>query len=85
MNEHKLKLSLYSFVTYQIVVPGHLDDRWSDMHQGIQVSRGSDDSGRPITILTGEFDQAGLHSLLRRLYANGLPLISVSFLKKMRG
>jgi len=33
--------------------------------------------GPPITVLTGVVDQAALHSLLRRLYALGLPLISV--------
>ena len=31
----------------------------------------------PITTLTGEVDQAALHGLLRRLYALGLPLVSV--------
>jgi hypothetical protein len=31
----------------------------------------------PVTTLSGDFDQAGLHSLLRRLYSLGLPLISV--------
>ncbi len=33
--------------------------------------------GSPITTLTGTVDQAALHGLLRRLYALGLPLISV--------
>jgi hypothetical protein len=31
----------------------------------------------PVTTLSGAFDQAALHSLLRRLYSLGLPLISV--------
>jgi hypothetical protein len=31
----------------------------------------------PITTLTGTVDQAALHSMLRRLYSVGLPLLSV--------
>ena len=34
-------------------------------------------NGPPVTILTGILDQAALQGLLRRLYALGLPLISV--------
>ncbi|MEJ2265790.1 MAG: hypothetical protein P8X95_20285 [Anaerolineales bacterium] len=34
--------------------------------------------GSPITTLTGIFDQAALHGLLRQLYSRGLPLISVN-------
>jgi len=33
--------------------------------------------GLPVTILTGNVDQAALQGLLRRLYSLGLPLISV--------
>jgi hypothetical protein len=35
------------------------------------------DDGPPVTTLTGALDQAALQGLLRRLYALGLPLISV--------
>ena len=34
-------------------------------------------SDAPVTVLTGEVEQAALHGLLRRLYSLGLPLISV--------
>ncbi|MFN2274224.1 MAG: hypothetical protein ACK2TX_05195 [Anaerolineales bacterium] len=33
-----------------------------------------------MTRLTGDFDQAALHGLLRWLYSLGLPLISVLYL-----
>jgi hypothetical protein len=33
--------------------------------------------GPPVTTLTGTVDQAALHSMLRRLYSLGLPLLSV--------
>jgi hypothetical protein len=38
----------------------------------------SEGDGPPVTTLTGIVDQAALHSLLRRLYSLGLPLISVN-------
>ena len=37
----------------------------------------SEDDRPPVTTLTGTVDQAALQGLLRRLYALGLPLISV--------
>lgn len=72
------KLTLDQPATYQIEVPGHLDKSWSDWGwkmKSIVVSEGDDP---PVTTLTGTFDQAALHGLLRRLYSLGLPLISVN-------
>ncbi|NCF69732.1 MAG: hypothetical protein GWP61_27610 [Chloroflexi bacterium] len=73
----KQKLTLDRPVTYQIRVPGHLDESWSewDGEMMIAVENGGDDP--PVTILTGTVDQAALQGLLRRLYSLGLPLISV--------
>ena len=34
----------------------------------------------PVTVLTGNLDQAALQGLLRRLYSLGLPLISVYYI-----
>ncbi|MEJ2736259.1 MAG: hypothetical protein P8189_22285 [Anaerolineae bacterium] len=42
----------------------------------------SESEGPPVTTLTGTVDQAALHSLLRRLYSLGLPLISVTFVEQ---
>lgn len=75
--ENKKKLSLNRPAIYQIKVPGHLDERWSDWDSEMTISVGSDDDGLPITTLTGTVDQAALLGLLRRLYSLGLPLISV--------
>jgi hypothetical protein len=76
-NKVKQKLTLDRPVTYQIRVPGHLDESWSewDGEMMIAVENGGDDP--PVTILTGTVDQAALQGLLRRLYSLGLPLISV--------
>jgi len=74
----KRKLTLDRPATYQIKVPGHLDESWSDWAGRMKISVESDDLGLPVTTLTGTVDQAALQGLLRRLYSLGLPLISVN-------
>jgi len=78
MKKAEQKLTLYRPVTYQIKVPGHLDESWSDWIGGITITVESAGEGPPVTTLTGTLDQAALQSLLRRLYSLGLPLISVN-------
>jgi hypothetical protein len=77
MKEVKQKLSLDRPVTYQIKVPGELDEGWSDWAGEMTITVESEGDGPPVTTLTGTVDQAALQSLLRRLYSLGLPLISV--------
>ena len=77
MNKVRTKLSLDQPTSYQIKVPGELDARWSDWIGGMTIATESKGDGPPVTVLTGEVDQAALHGLLRRLYSLGLPLISV--------
>jgi hypothetical protein len=77
MSDVRQKLTLDKPATYQIKVPGHLDDRWADWVGGMTVTVGSDDDGLPVSTLTVTVDQAALQGLLRRLYSLGLPLISV--------
>ena len=69
-------LTLDQHATYQVKVPGVLDDRWSDWAEGIVTTVETAADAPPVTVLTGTFDQAALQGLLRRLYALGLPLIS---------
>jgi hypothetical protein len=77
--EVKQKLTLYQPVTYQIKVPGHLDERWSEWAEGMTITVENVDDGPPVTTLTGVItDQAALQGLLRRLYSVGLPLIAVN-------
>jgi hypothetical protein len=80
IKKSKQKLTLDRPATYQIKVPGHLNERWSDWDWAMTVTLGSDEDGLPITSLTSILDQAALHGLLRRLYSLGLPLISVKCL-----
>jgi len=77
MKEDKQKITLDRPVTYQIKVPGHLDESWSEWAGGMTITVESEGDGPPVTILTGTVDQAALQGLLRRLYSLGLPLISV--------
>ena len=78
MKQAKQKLSLDRPATYQIRVPGELDESWSDWAGGMTITVESEGEGPPVTTLTGTVDQAALQSLLRRLYSLGLPLISVN-------
>ena len=71
------KLTLDRPATYQIKVPGHLDESWADWDRTMTVTVESEDDSPPVTTLTGTVDQAALQGLLRRLYSLGLPLISV--------
>jgi len=78
MKKRKQRLSLDRPATYQIKVPGELDERWSDWAGGMTITVESEGDGPSVTTLTGTVDQAALQGLLRRLYSLGLPLISVN-------
>jgi hypothetical protein len=77
MEDMKQRLTLDRPTTYQIKVPGELDESWSDWAGGMTITVESEGAGPPVTTLTGTVDQAALQGLLRRLYSLGLPLISV--------
>ena len=77
MKDIKQKLTLDRPATYQIKVPGHLDESWTEWDGRMTVTVESENDGQPVTTLTGPVDQAALQGWLRRLYSLGLPLISV--------
>jgi hypothetical protein len=77
MKSTRQKLTLDSPRVYEIRVPGELDESWADWDGRMTITVEREGDGPPVTVLTGTVDQAALHSLLRRLYALGLPLISV--------
>ena len=81
MSVVKQKLTLDKPATYQIKVPGELDERWSEWAGGMTIKVESEGDGPPVTILTGNVDQTALQGLLRRLYSLGLPLISVNYVE----
>jgi hypothetical protein len=58
---------------YEIRIKGHLDNRRAAWFEGLTVTR--EENG--CTLLTGRFDQAALHGLLRKVRDLGMPLLSV--------
>ena len=76
MNAIRQKLTLDSMTAYQIKVPGEIDARWANWYADMRIDVDYE-AGLPVTTLSITTDQAGLHSLLRRLYSFGLPLLSV--------
>ncbi len=81
MKKVRQKLTLDQPATYQIKVPGHLDESWSYWTGKMTITVESEGDDPPVTTLTGTIDQAALHGLLRRLYSMGLPLISVNWVE----
>jgi hypothetical protein len=60
---------------YKIRVKGHLDERWSDWFDGLEITNlmGGE------VVLSGEIvDQAALHGMLAKVRDLGLPLIAVT-------
>jgi hypothetical protein len=80
MKQNNPRLTLDRPVTYQIKVPGILDDSWSGLNGNLQILMERDEHGQPVTVFIVTMDQAALHSFLRRLYSMGLPLISIEMI-----
>ena len=60
-------------IQYQICLEGKLDERWQRWFEGLEVETSADNQ----TIISGEFDQSGLHGLFNRIRDLGVTLISV--------
>jgi hypothetical protein len=59
---------------YEIRIRGHLQDKWADQFEGMDLNRESDGT----TTLCGPLpDQTALHSILLRIRDMNLKLISV--------
>jgi hypothetical protein len=70
------RLTLDQPASYQVKVPGVIDFTGIDWAVSLSISV-EFEGPVPVTVLTGELDQAALHGLLRRIYSIGLPLSSV--------
>ena len=63
----------HTAANYRIRLKGHLDDKWSDWFEKMEMSTGGGE-----TILSGQVaDQAALHGLLIRIRDLNLTLLSV--------
>ena len=78
MEPVRRKLTLDRLVTYQIRVPGRLDQSWLDCAETVRISVEIQEEAAAVATITCTVDQAALHGLLCRLYDLGLPLISVN-------
>ncbi len=59
---------------YEIRVRGHLDGRWSDWFDGLEITNLKNGDA----LLSGHIvDQAALHGVLTRVRDLGLPLVAV--------
>ena len=59
---------------YKIKIKGHMDKKWADWFDGLQITHEKDGT----TTLYGPLpDQAALHSILRKIRDLNLQLISV--------
>lgn len=74
----KHRLTLDQPTMYEIKVPGQLDESWTNWASDLAIIVEYEGDQSPITSVIGQFDQAALQGLLRRLYSLGLPLISVN-------
>ena len=64
--------------TYQIVIHEQLDESWAEWLNDFELAYGTDDQGKPITILTGSVpDQAALNGLLTKIWDLNLTVLSV--------
>jgi hypothetical protein len=66
---------------YEITVRGHLDRRWSEWFNGMDIRNLPEGK----TVLCGPvIDQAALHGLLTKIRDLGLPLLSVHIVQPDR-
>jgi hypothetical protein len=84
MNELNGKLTLDRPMAYEIRVPGVLDENMTEWGCEISIEVKNEDNNSCISLLKGTFDQAALLGLLRRLYSQGSPLISVTCVEDNR-
>ncbi len=66
-------------MVYHIRIKGHLGHQWTDWFEGLSITL--EENGD--TLLTGlVVDQATLHGVLRKVRDLGMPLISVTCVKR---
>ena len=65
-------------MTYKIRIKGHMDQKWADWFEGLQITHEEDGTS---TLYGPLPDQAALHSILRKIRDLNLQLISVNQVK----
>ena len=78
-NEINSEIEKAQPMVYQIRIKGHLGREWTDWFGGLTIRL--TDNGE--TLLTGPVvDQAALHGVLRKVRDVGMPLLSVSQVRR---
>ena len=78
-NEPGLERNADQPMVYQIRLKGHLGRQWTDWFEVLTITL--EDNGE--TLLTGPVvDQAALYGLLRKVRDLGMPLISVTQIRR---
>ena len=69
--------------SYQIIVLGELDKKWSDRLGGMSITINRQEKQQSVTTLVGPLrDQAALSGVLSTLYELHYPVLSVECLNK---
>lgn len=76
------KQLIYQPARYEIIIPGILEASWLDWFDDLAIAEELIEEEITVSRISGIFDQAGLHGLLRRLYTFGLPIISVIWVQE---
>ncbi len=64
--------------TYRIRVQGHIDPEWSELIGDMSITTDSTTGKSPVTCLVGHLvDQAALSGMLKALYDQRIPILSV--------
>jgi len=72
--------------TYEILVKGHLDHRWTVWFTGFSISNSIDQEDNPVTRISGPVsDQAELHGILAKLRDIGIPILSFNSYDNRKG
>lgn len=73
---------IYQPGKYEITIPGRLDASWMEWFEDLVITEDLIEDDILVSKISGVFDQAGLHGLIRRLYTYGLPIISISYVSQ---
>jgi hypothetical protein len=81
MKQGKNLLSMKEPAIYRIRVRGHLDSKWADRLEALNITESQQDDGESETTLVGRLrDQAALAGVMNTLYEQHLPVLSVNCL-----
>jgi len=83
MNDQGAQPTMKEPAIYRIRVRGHLDAKWSERLEGMNITEVLHSEKDDQTILVGRLaDQAALAGVMNTLYEQHLPVLSVDYLEE---